>query len=182
MKRRRKWFVGALVALLGLLLPLAALGEEWRADREIHCADHLPGCRLLQMVMMGSFDDDTPRDAVSQRVLASAWPRLREVTEADIDHFVLEFGEEGERVRLRWYAAMANCLRAELQAEIRPEAAGQVLLLFLDPSVTPNAGAQQVQIREELTEEIIDRLAEALDAPAAFIRWAMTAYEPGTTG
>ena len=182
--RRRRWrgLIAALLTLAALSLgtmPLGARGETWPADRDIHCRDHRPGCRLLQMVMMGSFDDaDDTLDAVSRRVLASAWPRLCEVTEEDIIHFAGEFGEDEAMVHGRWYGAMAGCLRADILADSRPEArldaAQRVLLLFLDPDVSADAGAEQDQIRLELNDEALARLADAVGAPVDFVRWLIT--------
>lgn len=176
---KRRWFDLRLPALALALLLLCApgRGEDWTAEREIHCREHRPGCRLLQMVMMGSFDAALPEDAVTQRVLASAYPRLAAVEEGDIRHFCGEFGEDGDAVRRRYYGALASCLRADIAADALPEAqldpARRVLLLFLDPSDDPEDAALRAQIRAEMTDPALERIARAIDAPEAFVRWCV---------
>lgn len=177
----------ALAAIVVLALAAPASGEGgayWDAGQEIRCPSRLPGCELLQMVMTGSFDGPDcadPQDAVLRRVLASAYPKLCEITEADIAHFVLEFDEDEAAVRRGCCVAMANCLLAEIRSEALPEArldpARRVLLLFLDPGSQPDAGAQQAQIRGEMTDAAILRLADGVGAPEWFVRWLIDGRE-----
>lgn len=166
MRRYVLWLL--LLAVLSAFV--GAGGEAWDADRAIHCRDHLPGCRLLQMVMTGSFDRLDPEDALSTRVLASAWPRLREITEADIDHFSQEFDEAPKAVRLRWYGALAACLRADIAQAPQPAPERRVLALFLDPD---GDEAERSEIRGEMTDAILERIAGSLEAPVEFVRWVI---------
>ena len=160
------------VALLALAVSaVPGLGETWDASREIHCAQHRPNCRLLQMVMMGSFDVQDPEDAVLERVLSSARPLLAEIAEEDIRHFSTEFGEDADAVRLRWYGALANCLRAEIGAETNPDDARRVLALFLGTSDEAGDEAQRAEIRREMTDRVLSRIADSAGVPAEFVRW-----------
>ena len=159
-----------------ILLVLAASavpgqGETWDASREIHCAQHRPNCRLLQMVMMGSFDIRDPEDAMLERVLASARPLLAEIAEEDIRHFATEFGEDVDAVRLRWYGALANCLRAEIGAEANPDDARRVLALFLETSDEPDPESQRAEIHREMTDGVLSRIADTAGVPVEFVRW-----------
>ncbi len=175
----------ALAAALTLALcavPCRAQDDQWSADRSVACPQAVPGCRILQMVMMGSFDAADPEDTVLQRVLACAYPRLAEVTEQDLTHFAGEFGEDTEAVRLRWYDAMARCLRAEIEygglPGAGPDAARRVLMLFLSPEGEPDAAAQMAQIRGELTDDALGRIAGAVNAPEDFVRYVIEDYAP----
>ena len=166
--------ISAILALV-LLFAVSATGEGWDGGREIACAEDLPGCRLLQMVMAGSFDDYDPEDAVLGRVLACVYPMLGALTEADLDHFVGEFGQDADAVRARWYGALADCLWAYLETEALPEArlsaAQRVLLLFLEPSGDARAEAQRAQIREEINGDVIARIAGDVAVPPDFVEW-----------
>ena len=179
-----KLMLRALVAALALALSVAgwAEGEKWSADRPVACPEGVPGCRLLQMVMMGSFDAADPEDAVLERVLACVYPRLAAVTEQDLAHFAGEFGEDAEAVRLRWYDAMAGCLRAEINFSglpgSAPDPARRVLMLFLSPGAEPEAEAQKAQIRAEMTDDALGILARAVEAPEAFVRYVIEDYAP----
>ena len=171
----------ALAALLALALSAAAgwaEGEKWSADRPVACGEDLPGCRLLQMVMMGCFDAADPDDAVLERVLACVYPMLGALTEADLDHFVGEFGQDADAVRVRWYGALANCLWAYLETEALPEAqlsaAQRVLLLFLEPPGDAQAEVQQAQIREQIDGDVIARIAGDVAVPPGFVEWLVT--------
>ena len=168
----------ALAAALVLAMPVAAggaEGEKWSADRPVACPESMPGCRLLQMVMMGSFDAADPEDAVLRRVLACVYPRLAEVTEQDLAHFCDEFGEDAEAVRLRWYQAMAGCLRAEIDVSGLPglDPARRVLALFLSPGDEPDAEAQMAQIRAGMTDAALEAIARAVEAPETFVRYVI---------
>ena len=164
----------ALGAALALLMPAGASAlEYWDAGHEIRCAGDRAGCRLLQAVMMGSFDGADPEDAVIRRVLACAYPMLCGITDEDVAHCAGEFGEAEADVRERWYVALANCLRAEIDGQGLPESrlepARRVLLLFLEDA--PGEAAQREAIRREMTPEALALLAEASGAPEAFVAW-----------
>lgn len=172
--------MGKLLRLCAAGLALVALAscaraEYWRESRQVDCPERLPSCRLLQMVMMGSFDGYDPEDGVSGRVLSAAYPQLCEVSEADMAHFTAEFGESKDAVRENWYIALANGLWASLRAEASrsggPDPAGRVLLLFLDPESQPDAAGQMARIRADMTEAVLARIAGAVDAPEDFVRW-----------
>ena len=169
--------ISAILALV-LLFATSATGEGWDGGREIACAEDLPGCRLLQMVMAGSFDDYDPEDAVLGRVLACVYPMLGALTEADLNHFVGEFGQDADAVRVRWYGALANCLWAYLETEALPEAqlsaAQRVLLLFLEPPGDAQAEVQRAQIREQIDGDVIARIADDVAVPPGFVEWLVT--------
>ena len=175
----------ALAALLALALSTAAgwaEGAKWSADRPVACGEDLPGCRLLQMVMMGCFDAADPDDAVLERVLACVYPRLAEITEADLAHFAAEFDEDTDAARRRWYDAMANCLRADIEfsglSVAGLDAARRVLALFLSPAADPDAEEQKEQIRSGMTDAVLDRIAGAVAAPVDFVRYVIGDYAP----
>ncbi len=109
------------------------------------------------------------------RVLACVYPMLGALTEADLDHFVGEFGQDADAVRARWYGALADCLWAYLETEALPEArlsaAQRVLLLFLEPSGDARAEAQRAQIREEINGDVIARIAGDVAVPPDFVEW-----------
>lgn len=163
------------MGLVAALLWGAGLAEHWPATREIRCGEGRPGCLLLQTVMMGSFEGYEPGDFVGGRVLSAAYPRLCAITEEDIRHFTAEFGEDESAVRERWYVALGNALWADILSERMPEGgmkpAQRVLLLFLDPGSQPDAADQKAQIRAAMTDEALERIAGAAEAPIEFVRW-----------
>ncbi len=162
-----------------LLLPAAlGLGESWDGSREIHCRDHRPDCRLLQMVMMGVFDGFDPEDGLSVRVFSAVCSRMSSLTEEDLAHFCQEFQLEGPVVTLRWYAALRACLWARILAEGTTDPARRVLLLFLDPTSETDAEEQMEKIRSAMTEEGVRRISGAVEVPSGFIRWLMALDDP----
>lgn len=167
--KRLIWML--MLVLLVQACVVCGSGEAWDAGREIRCRDQLPGCRLLQMVMMGSFDDLDSENTVSARILASAWRRLADITESDISHFSEEFGVDAQVVRLRWYGVLAECLRAEFAQVAQHTPERRVLALFLDDDPSPEADAERDEIRREITEAVYERIAAELDAPVGFVRW-----------
>jgi len=150
-----------------------ALAADWSADREIRCGENLPGCQMLQMVMMGMFDIPEPWEAVTERVLAAAWSRLMEVTEGDLVHFSDEFGEDIDLARERWYNAMASCLRACIRQDVRQTPQRKVLALFLDGPETPEAREAREEIRRDMTESVLSSIADDIAAPVAFVQWIL---------
>ena len=168
---------------MALALALASAGfcahadapVYWQADGEMACSEDLPGCRLLQMVMSGSFDCIDPSDSVNVRVLAASWPLLRDIKADDFSHFCDEFDVDSKRLELAYRFALANCLWADILleggAKERLSDARRVLLLFLDPSDEPDADAQEKAIRAALTDEIVTTIAERAGAPEDFVRW-----------
>lgn len=160
------------LALMLVHSPMA-LAEDWSADREIHCRESLSGCQMLQMVMMGMFDAPEPREAVTERVLAAAWLRLMEVTEGDLVHFCDEFGEDRDAVRECWYNAMASCLHAFIQQDVRQSPQRRVLALFLDGAQTPEARQAREEIRRDMTESVLSSIADDIEAPVAFVQWIL---------
>lgn len=166
--------LGIWMTLALMLLPSPmALAGDWSADREIRCRDNLPGCQMLQMVMSGSFEVPEPWEAVTERVLAAAWPRLTEITETDIAHFCAEFGEESDVARVQLNKAMASCLRAFIQQDVRQTPQRKVLALFLDGSETSEAREARAEIRRDMTESVLSSIAEDIAAPEAFVRWIL---------
>jgi len=149
------------------------LAEDWSADREIHCRESLPGCQMLQMVMMGMFDVPEPREAVTERVLAAAWLRLIEVTEVDLVHFCKEFGEDMDAARDHWYNAMASCLHAFIKQDVRQSPQRKVLALFLDGADTPEVRQAREEIRRDMTESVLSSIADDIEAPVAFVQWIL---------
>jgi len=102
--------LGIWIALaLMLVHSPTALAADWSADREIHCGENLPGCQMVQMVMMGMFDVQEPWEAVTERVLAAAWSRLMEVTEEDLVHLATNLERtlirRGNAGTVRWLPA-----------------------------------------------------------------------------
>jgi len=166
--------LGIWIALaLMLVHSPTALAADWSADREIHCGENLPGCQMVQMVMMGMFDVQEPWEAVTERVLAAAWSRLMEVTEEDLVHFSDEFGEDIDTARERWYSAMATCLQAYIHQDVRQTPQRKVLALFLDGSETSEAREARKEIRRDMTESVLSSIADDIAAPAAFVQWIL---------
>lgn len=162
-----------LAMVLMLLLYPVALAGDWSADREIRCRDDLPGCQMLQMVMTGAFEATEPWEAVTERVLAAAWPRLTEITEADLDHFCDEFGEDIDVARACLNKAMAACLRAFIQQDVRQTPQRKVLALFLDGSESSEARKAREEIRRDMTGSVLSSIAEDIAASEAFVRWIL---------
>lgn len=171
----RKWLRGTAAALALVALNTGFAETDWTAAREIRCADHRQNCRLLQTVMMGSYDALSTEDALSVRVFSAVLPMLSAVTEDDFAHFAAEFGEDEQTVLDRYREALANCLWADIllsrAADGQLTAAQRVLLLFLDPESQSDAEAQMAEIRANLTDEVLSRLADATGVPADFVRW-----------
>ena len=169
MRRLSIWLA---LALMLVHCPMALAGD-WGAEGQIHCGEDLPGCQMLQMTMMGAFDIPGPWDTVTERVLAAAWPRLQEVTEADLVHFSGEFGEDIDVARAQWYRAMASCLRAFIEQDARQTPQRKVLALFLEGAQTAEAQQARAQIRQDMTESVLLSIAGDIDAPEAFVRWVL---------
>ena len=154
------------------LLPMVSRAETFET---ISCAENLPGCRLLQTVMAGSFDIYDPEDTLNGRVLSAVYPQLCAITREDLDHFLQEFPEEEEEVTDRLRLAMANCLWATLVSEPVTDSTTsqvrQILLLFLDPLGQENAEEQMEEIREGMTGELLTLLSDTVGAPQDFIEW-----------
>lgn len=163
------------ICLLMVLLPLPARMATWAPDSGADCRENRFNCGLLQAAMEGDFDACDPEDALAGRVLSSAYPLLCAVTEDDIDHFLEEFDEDRERVIDCLYTAMRNCLRARIRFEgtvgSASESIDRVLMLFIDPDSQENAAYQAEQIRANMTDEALERLAGGVNAPRAFIEW-----------
>ena len=123
------------------------------------------------MVMTGAFDDAEHQDPVTERVLAAAWPRLLEVTEADLAHFSEEFLEDIERTRTQWYEAMAGCLCAFIHQKAQPSPQQELLALFLDDSDAVEAKRERERIRRDMTEAALRDIAADIDAPVEFVQW-----------
>jgi|GEM_PF-3045778 len=170
---KKRWLIVFLLALMALS-PSSASANNWEMHT-IHCPNSRWGCRLLQMVMMGSFDGFQPDDALNTRLFSAAYPQLCAVTEDDFSHFLLEFDESEKAVRSRYYEALAACLWADIllqgipRSRMRSEV--RVLMLFLDPAGEVEAEAQRREIRSEMSEDILMQLADAVQAPAGFIQW-----------
>lgn len=148
--------------------------EVWNADHMIACPEGRSGCMLLQTVMMGSFREFDPGDALTRRICSAIYPQLSAVTQDDLEHFCAEFNEDRQLVRELLYESLSNCLWAYILTEKAPDektaAAWHVLLLFLDPSSEPDAETQMESIRNMLTEQTIGQITEAAGADLEFIR------------
>lgn len=171
--KRKRWIL--LLIFIGILSS-AASAEDW-ANHAVSCPENRFGCRLLQMVMMGSFDEFQPDDALTVRLFSAVYPQLCTVTEDDFHHFLQEYGEADEAARERYYQALAHCLRASFLLQGIPRnrmpAEMRVLMLYLDPADEVNAEDQRRQISAQMTEDILNRLADAVQAPPAFVRWLL---------
>ncbi|MBR1584409.1 MAG: hypothetical protein IJ662_02585 [Clostridia bacterium] len=167
--------IACLLCLIALLTaPFSALGEDW-ARHDVACKENRLGCRLLQMVMMGSFDAFSEDDWLTLRVLSAAYPQLCAVEEADFIHFMAEFGIDDKTLRARYYAALGNCLWADILTEStasgRLSAAQRVLLLFLNPAGEEDAAYQMAAIRADMTDELLSLLAAESGAPEGYVRF-----------
>ena len=179
---KRRLFI--VVLIMTMFLPSAAAANDWETH-SIYCPDNKWGCRLLQMVMMGSFDDFQPDDALNVRLFSAAYPQLCILTEEDFDHFLLEFGEEEDDMRTRYYEALANCLWADILFQGIPRSRmgneERVLMLFLDPAGEADSEAQCREISARITEDILEQLADAVQAPLAFVQWLIKEKDMGQT-
>jgi len=149
--------------------------DLWDSERELGCGENRNGCLLLQMVMMGSFEDLDAQDALTKRVFAMVYPQLASVPDEDWDHFLEEFHEDGDTVRERYNKALALCLYCYIDSENgsvgSPDDAQRVLLLFLDASGEENAEEEKRVIREQMTDAVLEKIAQAVKAPVPFVRW-----------
>ena len=167
-----------LATLLALSWPALAADEYWDAyDRPVVCCEDRAGCEVLQMVMMGSFAATQPADSLTTRVMSAALPALCDVTDADFSHFCEEFSVDEGTVRRLYYAAMSNCLWADIR--LSPDvdgaagAARRVLLLFLDPESEEGAEEQMAIIREGVDAALIERMSAETGLPEDFIAYLM---------
>ena len=164
-----------LILALVLCLPALSLAEYWPHDvsHAVSCKDNRSGCRILQMVMMGCFDYAETPDSLDERVLSAVLPQLKAIAEEDFQHFCAEFSVEEAVIRRHYNAAMANCLLSDIH--LNPDPGGEatlvrrVLHLFLDPSIEPDADMQIKQIRSEMTDALLKRMAEELEIPQSFV-------------
>ena len=170
---KKRWLIVFLLALAALP-PWSASANDWEMHT-IHCPNNEWGCRLLQMVMMGSFDGFQPDDALNVRLFSAAYPQLCAVTEDDFSHFLFYFCESENAVRSRYYEALANCLWADILFQgvprSRMSSEVRVLMLFLDPAGEVEAEAQRREICAAMRADILPQLADAVQAPVDFIQW-----------
>lgn len=52
--------------------------------------------------------------------------------------------------------------------------AERVMLLFIDPSSQENAEFQMALIREEMTADVLNTIAESIGAPVGFVEWTIS--------
>ena len=183
---RNKMTAAAMTGLLAVLLSIAGFaaepaqsmesaGQVWDKNREVSCAEGSVNCCLLQMIMMGEFDDFHPEDMVNIRVYSAAFSLMRDITQEDLEHFAGEFGEDTETVEQSWYQAMADCLLADITCRHPQESSATdpelVLLLFLKPAQEEEEREEQQKIRERMTDDMAQLLAEAVEVPPAFVKW-----------
>ncbi len=158
-------------------------GGKWSSGSEAICSEDRAGCVLLQMVMMGSFDAFDITDPLESRVYAAVYPRLAAAGRDDFRHFLNEFGEDEKTAAEAYYRVLKNCLLAYIITEGQPadqlDDVNRVLLLFLDPSSEEDAEEQMQVIRENMTDEVIEKLASGAGGNADFIRWLLTEGETG---
>ncbi len=171
---KRLLFFSIMMSAL-LLLPMRTFAGIWNEEHEVRCQENRLNCRILQIVMMGSFDCCSPEDGVSVRVLSAAFPQLCGISEEDIEHLCKEFGAEKEDVLENWHIALANALWADILAEGVPEGgmnpARLILLLFLDPSRESDSEEQMAQIRKGMTDDTFRIISEGAGVPEGFARW-----------
>ena len=172
--------LSALLTLLILLCAAHGLGEYWPHDSShaAECRANRPGCRILQMVMMGCFDYAEAPDSLDERVLSAVLPQLCAIEEEEFGHFCDEFGVEEAPLRTNYYIALANCLLSDIR--INPDPGGnatlvrRVLLLFLDPDSETDAQAQKDAIRSEMTDDVLMQMANELSLPQDFVSYLLS--------
>lgn len=109
-----------IVAAALIMSHAPALAAIWDKSHAIDCAEDNPNCRLLQMAMAGSFEAYDPEDALVSRIYASVYPQLCMISENDIAHCAMEFGEDEGAIRVSLYGALRNTLYAYILTEKRP--------------------------------------------------------------
>ena len=172
----KRIFTGLLLGLFLLGGSSALRAEDFWASHEVACPEERPGCLLLQMIRMGSFEQEVSQeDPVFSRVLSAAYPRLCKVTQEDFTHFLLEYPqEEMDEVEAAFERAFSACLLADIRSRIRSgeemQAEERVLLLFLSPEEEKDAEEQQSYIRQNMTDEVLEKLAEAVNASLDYVR------------
>ena len=149
--------------------------DRWDSDRGLSCDENRNGCLLLQMVMMGCLEDFDSQDSLTERVFAMVYPQLVSIPEEDWSHFTEEFHEDEDTVRERYNMALASCLYCYIDSENgsagSPDDAQRVLLLFLDASGEENAEEEKAEIRKQMTDAVLEKIAQAVGAPVPFVRW-----------
>lgn len=171
----------AALLLLVLLCSSSAVAEYWPHDSShaVSCQSNQPGCQILQMVMMGCFDYVKMPDSLDKRVLSAVLPKLRTVDDAAFTHFCEEFSVEKPVILAHYYTALANCLFADIQ--LNPDPGGEetlvrrVLALFLDPVSTADTQQEMQRIRSEMTDAVVQRMANQLGVPSGFIDYLIHA-------
>ena len=185
MSMMRRWMASV---LLVCLLPCCAAAEYWTHDggHSVSCTEGRPGCRILQMIMMGCFDYVETPDSLDERVLSAVLPLLRAITEEDIAHFCDSFSVEDAMIRAHYHKALANCLLADIH--INPDPGGdetlirRVLRLFLEPEAEENAQEQMDSIRAEMTEAVMKHMAQEMGVPESFISVLISGEQEATPG
>lgn len=156
-----------------LFWALPAQAEYWADQHTVHCQEGYPGCEVLQMVMMGSFAEVDETDRLSNRVMSAALAQLSAVSEADMAHFLGVFDVEKNVLQENYYAALGNCLLADILLDPgqpgQEEQVRRVLRLFLRPEAEWNAQLQMDIIRNQADQTLIDLMAQTVKLPQAFI-------------
>lgn len=169
----RRWLCVLLVLCL-TVMPVSghAMSEEGTV---FTCMDDSAECLLLQMAVAGSFDDFDPDDILMGRVLMAVYPKLCAVSEQDIRHCAEEQRVSESDIRQSLYRALRNALWAEMIYERVPngrmDSAGRILLLFIDPATQADSDYQMEQIRQNMTPDVLQALAESAKTSLAFVEW-----------
>ncbi len=153
----------------------------WESDAEeaSDCPEGRMECRLLRMCTEGSFDNPDLSDALIGHIFSAVYPRLCVITVEDRLHFAKETGQKEEAVTEEWLHALANCLHGKLlwepAADSVDRAVNKVLLLFLENrnGENPEAEEEKKKIREGMTDEISQLIAEKSGAPRELVDWLL---------
>ena len=172
---RRRMILPLLLIILSVAVSMPAAADYWPHDSShaVSCAANHPACQVLQMVMMGCFDYVEAPDSLDERVLSAVLPKLLAVEEAEFAHFCEEFSVEETEIRQNYFTALSNCLLSDIR--LNPNLGGnetlvrKVLKLFLDPAGEENSEEQMMQIRQEMTNDLAESMAQTIGVPKSFI-------------
>ncbi len=147
---------------------------------EFRCADANRNCILLQMIARGDFSVFDPGDVLHLRIYSAVLPMVKAVTEEDIRHYCEEFDKDRDTVSAQYSLALQSCLYSDI---LYRQTSGQtvtdaerVLLLFLEQTndengdVTEQAEQARQQIRENITEETLNRISDETGLSDVFVR------------
>ena len=159
----------ALLLTLCLVIPIAiALADEDAAQMAAYwkIVGNTQHEDPLTRAMNGGYA------ALSQQEKAAALAELRAVTAEDLLTFAAANRLPVAMARYAWYAAMAQCLAAD----VPDTATGEQLALFLAMAENPRDKADNQRrrdIRQSLTEADIHAHAAETGLPAGFLAWLM---------